>query len=146
MGTIDGRTLFFSFKEGYNGRYELIAPFVARVQKNMIRNTTFFGQVNCVDIGYYNYEIFTVVGGTEDTVIFNTNKRSKAKNVVTSSGIIGATTAARVSPRNDFIAFATGCDWLKGLYELENIKKPRVSVARLSNADLNECTSKWSFA
>lgn len=143
MGTIDGRTLVFNFREAYNGgRYELITPYVARVQKSMIRSTTFYGQVNCVDIGYHNYEIFTIVGGTEDIVIFNINKKSKAKTVSISSSLIGPGTAVRISPKNDYIAFATGSDWLKGLYELESIKKPKVSVAKLSIGDLNECIAK----
>lgn len=142
MGTIDGRTLNFTFKEGYNGKYEMVSSYVARVQKSTIRGTTFYGQVDCVDIGYHNYEIFTVVGGSEDMVIFNNNKKLKARNISTALGTIGAGTAVRISPKNDYIAFATGCDWLKGLYELESIKKPRIGVAKLNSVDLNDCVSK----
>lgn len=142
MGTIDGRSLAFTFKEGYNGKFELITPYVVRVQKSTIRATTHFGQVDCVDIGYHNYEIFTIVGGSEEMVIFNTNKKSKAKTLTIANTTTGAATAVRISPRNEYIAFATGCDWLKGLYELETIKKPRITVGKLSSNDLNECTSK----
>jgi hypothetical protein len=142
MGTIDGRSLAFTFKEGYSGKVEMISPYVARVQKSLIRNTTYYGQVNCVDVGFHNYEIFSIIGGSEDMAIFNTNKKSKVKTLATAGTSTGAGTAVRLSPKNDYVAFATGSDWLKGLYELESIKKPRIAVVKLTSSDLNDFIAK----
>lgn len=143
MGTIDGRSLCFTFKDGY-GKMEIVAPFVARVQKTIIRNTTYYGQVNCVDIGFHNYDVFSIIGGSEDLGIFNTIKKSKVKTLATAGSATGAGTAVRISPKNEYVAYATGSDWLRGLYELESIKKPRIAVVKLSNSDLNDFIAKWS--
>jgi uncharacterized protein with WD repeat len=143
IGTIDGRTLIFNFKENYSNKFILSDLYVARVQKNTIRSSTgFYGQVNCLDLGYHNYEGYTVIGGSEDINIFNTNKRSKVKSLATTGQSQGAGTAVRISPKNDYIAYATGSDWLKGLYELETIKKPKIAVVKLTVQDLNDYTSK----
>jgi hypothetical protein len=46
-----------------------------------------------------------------------------------------------MNPKMDLVVYATGSDWLKGLYELETLKKPKIAVVKLSNSDLREWTS-----
>lgn len=69
-------------------------------------------------------------------------KRSKVKTLATSSTQVGASTACRFSPKNDYVAFATGNDWLRGIQELEFVKRPRVGVVKLSNSDLTDFVAK----
>lgn len=142
MGTIDGRVLAFGFRENY-GKYEMMNAYVTRVMKKKdAKNNDLFGQVNAIDIGYHNYETFSIFAGTEEIAIYNTTKKSKVKTLTTNSTGTGAGTAVRISPKNDYIAYATGSDWIKGLYELETIKKPRIGVVKLSNSELNEYVTK----
>jgi hypothetical protein len=75
-----------------------------------------FGQVNCVDIGYHNYETFCLIGGSDDLSSYNTNKRNKGNTYSTASTSIGATTAVRLSPKLDYIVYANGSDWTKGIH------------------------------
>ena len=56
-----------------------------------------------------------MIGGSEDLAAYNTGKKTKVKTVASLSTTTGATTAIKISPKVDFIAFATGTDWLKGL-------------------------------
>jgi hypothetical protein len=101
-----------------------------------------FGQVNCVEIGIHSYSPYLVIGGTDDLSVYNYAKKSKAKTICNANSTIGATTAVRLSPKSDYIAYATGSDWLKGLHELETLKKPKITVWKLTNSDLSEFISK----
>ena len=74
-----------------------------------------YGQVDCVDIGYFNYETYTLIGGSDDLAVYNLIKKSKMKTLASSGTSTGATTAVRISPRQDYVAYATGTDWLKGI-------------------------------
>jgi WD40 repeat protein len=143
MGTIDGRVVFYTFKEStYNNKTEISNNFVTRVQKRTEKNITMFGQVNAIDLGYHNYESFSVIGGTEEISIYNTQKKSKARALASNNSTTGAGTAIKLSPKNEYVAFATGTDWIKGLSELEGIKKPKIGVVKLSNSDLSEFVAK----
>ena len=101
-----------------------------------------YGQINTVDIGYYNYTPFTLIGGTDDLCSWNMNKKHKGATITASTSSIGAATASRLSPKLDLIAFATGTDWCKGMHELDNLKRPKVAVIRVSQSDLREWTVK----
>lgn len=143
LGTIDGRLLSFTFKEDYRGSIDITSPYVIRGQKRTDnRGSSVHGMVNSIDIGYHNYETFSLSAGTEDIVVFNNIKKMKCKSLITSSSNVPAGTAVRISPKNQYIAYAVGSDWTKGLYELENIKKPKIFVVKINNSDLNEFTSK----
>ena len=83
----------------------------------MSHNAT-YGQVNTVDLGYYNYSHFTLVGGTEELATWNISKRNKGANISVSTSSVGAATASKIHPKQDLIAYATGTDWCKGMYEL----------------------------
>lgn len=115
---------------------------VSRSQKRGSTRGDLYGQVNCVDIGYYNREIFSLIGGTEDLTSYNLNKKSKGNTYCTNSSMVGAATACRMSPRYDYLVYATGTDWCKGIHELENLKKPKINLVKLSTSDLKELTSK----
>ncbi len=117
LGTIDGRVHISGFTESYSG-IKIQDPYVTRVQKKIERSTTMYGQANSIDIGYHNYTPFVMIGGSDDLGIYNSCKKTKSKTVTTANTTVGATTAVRIGPKNEYIAYATGCDWLKGLYEL----------------------------
>ena len=93
-----------------------------------------YGQVNTVDLGFKNHETFCLVGGTDNLRTFTLSTKNEGPLITSSSTSIGATTASRLSPSLEFIAFATGTDWCKGIHELDHIKKPLVSVIRLSES------------
>ena len=117
MGTVDGRTITSSFKEGYDS-YSLVDSIVSRSQKKADSRIGMYGQVDCVDIGYHNYETFSLIGGSDDLSSYNTFKRSKGHTYSNCSTSVGACTAVRLSPRLEYIAYATGSDWSKGIHEL----------------------------
>lgn len=93
-------------------------PLVSRSQKTTNTRITLYGQVNCVDLGYMSYEVFALIGGTEDLTAYNIAKRSKGNSYASSNNSTGAATAMRLSPRLDFLVYATGTDWTKGINEL----------------------------
>lgn len=62
MGTADGRSICFEFKDNYEMRIE--TPFITRTQKKQETRCALLGQVNAVDVGYHNYETFAIIGGT----------------------------------------------------------------------------------
>lgn len=74
--------------------------------------------------------------------VYNLNKRSKVKTLSSSNSNVSATTAVRISPNQDYVAFATGTDWLKGLNELDNIKKPRLTVMKLDSKEIKDFVSR----
>ncbi len=117
LGTVDGRCLTSKFKESYDN-ISILEPLVSRSQKTSTTRTSLYGQIDCVDLGYASYEHFSIVGGTEDLSSYNLIKKSKSLTYITSSSTTGATTAARLSPKLDLIAVATGTDWTKGIHEL----------------------------
>lgn len=95
-----------------------------------------------MDIGYYNHETFCLIGGSDDLSSYNILKKSKGNTYSNCSSSVGATTAVRLSPKLDYIVYATGSDWTKGIHELENMKKPKICLAKLSMNDLKDLTSK----
>ena len=95
-----------------------------------------YGQVNTVDLGFKNHETFCLIGGTDNLRACNISTKVEGPMITSSSSSIGATTAARLSPTLDFVAFATGTDWCKGIHELDHVKKPIVSVIKLSDSEL----------
>jgi len=101
-----------------------------------------FGQVTTVDIGYYNYDTYLAVGGTDDYAVFNIHKKLRSKGLVNPNSAVGSTTASKIHPNNKYIAFANGTDWAKGIQELENIKKPKITLYRILGGELNEWISK----
>ena len=115
MGTIDGRSLSFGINKGNNNSYYATQPLISRSQKKSDVRSEKFGQVNALDIGKYKYDSFTMIGGSQDLAAYNTVKKTKVKTLASLSTTTGATTAVKISPKVDFIAFATGTDWLKGL-------------------------------
>ncbi len=115
MGTIDGRSLAFGINKGNNNSYYATQPLISRSQKKSDVRSEKFGQVNALDIGKYKYDSFTMIGGSQDLAAYNTVKKTKVKTLASLSTTTGATTAVKISPKVDFIAFATGTDWLKGL-------------------------------
>jgi hypothetical protein len=50
--------------------------------------------------------------------IYNLNKKTRVRPLATSGSSTGAITAVRLSPKQEYVAFATGTDWLKGIHEL----------------------------
>lgn len=118
VGTVDGRSSIFSFKETYDGFSIIGDPLVSRSQKTTNSRTALYGQVNCVDLGYMSYEVFALIGGTEDLTAYNIVKRSKGNTYSTSNSSTGAATAMRLSPKLDYLVYATGTDWNKGIHEL----------------------------
>ena len=114
---------------------------VSRTQKKGSSSiSATYGQVNAVDLGYHDYKVFSMVGGSEELSIWNIIKRTKGATISSVSSSIGATTAARICPKQEFVAFATGTDWCKGLYELEGLKRPKISVIKLATSDMRDAT------
>lgn len=68
-----------------------------------------------MEIGSYDYETFGMIGGSEDLCSYNLVKKIKVKTIVSLSSSIGASTAVKLSPTLDYVIYATGSDWLKGL-------------------------------
>lgn len=85
---------------------------VSRSQKRLESRYTLYGQVNAVDMGTAGYETYSLVGGSDDLKSYNTNKKSIVTTYVQGNSV----TAVRVSPNGDFLAYATGYDWAKGIY------------------------------
>ena len=133
VGTYDGRFMFFNFKEGYDGNLHVSDPTTMRTQKKR-HSISMSKSVNTVDIGYHRYETFVVVGGGEDLGGINIRKNSKSKTYASISSTTGAITAARLSPKLDYLAYATGTDWMMGLKELEGIKKPTIAVSKITSS------------
>lgn len=147
LGTVDGRALICNFKEGNNGDFELSNNFVSRVQKRPGKNSRnenaqFYTQVDAVDIGIYNSDFFVAIGGSDDLGVYNNYKKSKVQTLAPISQLIGATTAVSFSPGSDYVAFAVGTDWLKGIHELEGMKRARIGVTKLSKNDMLTYTTK----
>jgi len=42
-------------------------------------------------------------------------KKSRTKTIGGGTTSSGSVTASRISPKNDYLAYSTGCDWLRGL-------------------------------
>lgn len=91
-----------------------------------------FGQVNAVDIGYIDHSFFSMVGGSEDLAGFNLSNKSKVGSYINQNSTTGAITAVRLRPKLDYMAVGTGSDWLKGLHELETIKRPKIVIIKLA--------------
>jgi hypothetical protein len=83
-----------------------------------------------------------LIGGSDDLAVYNLLKKSKVKTLSSSNSTVSATTAVRISPNQDYVAYATGTDWLKGLSELENIKKPRLTVMKLDSKEVRDFVSR----
>lgn len=115
---MDGRSSIFSFKENYDAIIIAGDPLVSRSQKTTNSRTTLYGQVNCIDLGYMNYEVFALIGGTEDLTAYNIAKKSKGNTYSTPNSSTGAATAMRLSPKLEYLVYATGTDWNKGINEL----------------------------
>ncbi len=88
---------------------------ISRSQKKSDIRTEKFGQVNALEIGKYKYDSFALIGGSEDLAAYNTIKKTKVKTITSVSTTTGSTTAVKICPKTEYIAFATGTDWLKGL-------------------------------
>jgi len=69
-------------------------------------------------------------------------RKIKCKTITSSTSSIGAVTAVKMSPKLDYVLYATGSDWLKGIHELENPKKPKIGVTRITKPDLNSFTAR----
>lgn len=141
LGTIDGRAVILNFKEANNGDFEVTNNYVIRAQKRVVVGTTLYTQVDAIDIGISNSDFFVAIGGSEDLGIYNHYKKLKVKNLTPSSQS-GASTAVSFSPKYDYVAFAVGSDWLKGIYELETVKRAKIGVAKLSNTDMLSFTTR----
>ena len=83
-----------------------------------------------------------MIGGTEDLSSYNLAKKIRVKGIAASSSSTGASTAVRLSPKLDYIIYATGSDWIKGLNELDNITKPKIGGMKILSSDLRELTVK----
>lgn len=141
LGTVDGRATTMNFKESGNGEFEVVNIYVNKVQKRMEKGITMLLQVDAVDIGVSNSDFCVAIGGTEELGIYNHIRRAKVKTLVSASQT-AATTAVSFSPKHDYIAYAVGSDWLKGIYELETMKRPKIGVVKLSSADMSSFTGR----
>ena len=141
LGAVDGRCLTLSFKDHYE-TVHYTDHMVSRSQKKTDTRVALYGQVNCVDLGYYNYEAFSLIGGSEDLSSYNILKKSKGTTISAATSTYGAATAVRISPRMDFVAFSTGSDWTKGIHELESLRRPRIGVVKLTAGDLKTLTAR----
>lgn len=116
LGTVDGRAAIMSFKELNNGDFE-VSNIVSRTQKKTAVGKTLYGQVNAVDIGLSNQDFYFVVGGSEDMGIYNHYRKTKVRVIVQSPiNQTISTTAISFSPNHQYIAYAVGSDWLRGIY------------------------------
>jgi hypothetical protein len=120
----------------------LLDNVVSKVQKKLDTRHTLYGQVNCVDIGYASYESFAFVGGTENLESYNLTAKNKVDTITSASSSIGATTAVRISPKQDFVVYATGTDWTKGIHELESLKRPKIALIKLTQGDIKKLTMR----
>lgn len=82
-----------------------------------------------------------LAGGTDDLGGINIRKNSKSKTYATASTTQGAITAARLSPKLDYVAYATGSDWIQGLRELDHMKQPTIGVAKITSNELHDLVS-----
>ena len=131
MGTCDGRTFHTSFKKESFDNFSYQEGEVILSQKKPLQNyQRLIGSVNAVDYCRKDNNEICLIGGTQNLCPNNLKSKRIGLTIIESSKSIGATTAARFSPNLDFIAFATGTDWHKGIQELGGIKKPIVSVIR----------------
>ena len=140
FGTVDGRSLHLEFRENSNG-IQILDEMVSVSQKmSDSKGKSIYGQVNCIDLGCYKYDPFVMTGGSDDLRGGNLYKKSAMHPISSTTSSVGATTAVRLSPDLDFVAFATGCDWLKGLHELDTMKRPRIAVVKMTSQDLKDLT------
>lgn len=138
VGTVDGKISNFTFQRNLS-TITIQLGTTYKSQKKTEKGSDRYGQINCVDIGVNQKgEQFFIIGGTEDLFVFNVRKQ-KIRNFSTTQG---PTTAVRLSPNQDLITFSNGCDWLKGLYQLETMKRPRQVVIKITNADINDFAAK----
>ena len=138
---MDGRFVTFAFRDTM-GRVNPTDQVVSKVQKKSDTRGILYGQVDCVDLGYAQYEAFAFVGGTENLESYNLVAKNKADTITSSTSSIGATTAVRISPKQDFLVFATGTDWTKGIYVLETLKRPKIALIKLTPGDIKNLTMK----
>ena len=141
MGTVDGRFLTFSFRETID-KCTAVDIVVSKVQKKSDTRNPLYGQVNCVDLGYSAYQAFAYVGGTENLQSYNLVSKNKVDTVTTTTSSVGACNAIRISPKQDYVVYATGTDWTKGIHELENLKRPRIGLVKLSQGDVKRLTMR----
>ena len=73
------------------------------------------GQLNSVDINSKERKSFAVYAGTEEAAFFDAQKNKKVKNITSSKC---AVTAIKISPDSEYLVYATGSDWSKGVDEL----------------------------
>ena len=131
MGTCDGRTFHTSFKKESFDNFSYQEGEVILSQKKTLPNyQKLIGSVNAIDYCRKNNNEICLIGGTQNLCPTYLKSKRNGLTITEASKSIGATTAARFSPTLDYIAFATGTDWNKGIKELEGIKKPIVSVIR----------------
>lgn len=138
VGTVDGKTSTFNFQRNLSNLTIQLGA-TNKSQKKTQKGSDRYGQINCVDIGITQKgEQFFLIGGTEQLFVSNIRKQ----RVRVYSANQGPTTAVRISPNQDAITFSNGCDWLKGLYQLDTIKRPRQAVVKLSNTEITDFVTK----
>lgn len=138
FGTVDGRAAIISFTERNNGEFEVKNSYVIRTQKRTVKGKDMFGQVNAVDIGLSNNDFYLAVGGSEDLGVYNPAKKTKVKTIVQNN----PTTAVSFNPNHQFMAYAVGTDWLRGLVELEQPKRPKITVVKMAEKDVMDYTTR----
>lgn len=143
FGTIDGRVVIMNFRELSNGDFEITNSLVSKTQKRTVNGKEFLGQVNTVDIGINGNVYFVVIGGSDEMGIYNHYKRTKGKTIVLpQNGQNIATTAVSFNPKQGYLAYAVGYDWLRGLYDQEQPKRPKIAVMKVSKNEISTSSSK----
>lgn len=90
------------------------------------------GQLNTVDIACKDRKYcFCVYGGSEESGMFDITKNKKVKNLTSASTV----TAVKVSSDCEFMIYATGSDWIKGVDELNDAKKAKLIGLKVTTSD-----------
>ena len=131
FGTVDGMLIFTDFAISYNG-VKIEKPVQTKLQKKSTHHSSLMGQMNSVDISCKDRKhFFCFYSGSEETGMFEITKNKKIKNITTANSV----TAVKVSPDSDFLLYACGSDWLKGLDELNDAKKAKLVGVKLTSSD-----------
>ena len=124
--------IYTDFSSNYSGM-KVEKPVQIKHQKKTPHHYSLTGQVNSVDISVKDRKYcFCAIGGSEDGGMHEINKNRKLKNLTNSSTV----TAVKVSPDSEYVVFALGSDWAKGLNELTESKKPKLIGMRLNSSDI----------
>ena len=102
-------------------------------KRNEYTRSSVIGQVNAVDLGIKDKKhVFCICGGSVETGLFDAIKDKKIKNLTSERSV----TALKISPDGELMVYVGGSDWLKGLDELHDSKRPKILGIRISTNDV----------